>query len=217
MTDLKRLIEIFEEAIDILKKFDIMGEKEQGEGGFGGMRISDSPVYTDHLAFLTTRSAGPNYSQASGFQTNKEKEKQKKILKKEKEKEKNGNCSYFDQNSGKISCGDGCKFDFFWEVYPVKTNKFKAHRAFVKTVRGEPQLADQIIFDVKKRLELDSKWQDVRFIPHATTYLNGRRWEDLLINREQKNDSGTSKNLYSRSSKLQQVLQWTEQKFIDSE
>ena len=40
------------------------------------------------------------------------------------------------------------------------------------------KIADLIIADVKLRSDTEWKDQEVRYIPHPTTYIHGRRWED---------------------------------------
>ncbi|KRC34863.1 hypothetical protein ASE10_09245 [Lysobacter sp. Root76] len=40
------------------------------------------------------------------------------------------------------------------------------------------KLADQILQDVRARCGDPQQWTDAQFIPHPSTYLNQRRWED---------------------------------------
>lgn len=70
------------------------------------------------------------------------------------------------------------RFDEFWDVYPRKENKKKAAKLWER--KGFDSKADLIINDVKTRKVRHEPWQDKQFIPHATTYLNGERWEDEL-------------------------------------
>jgi hypothetical protein len=66
-------------------------------------------------------------------------------------------------------------FDEFWAAYPEtkKVGKVAAEKAWRK-LKPDAALIATIIADVKKRA-----WHpDPQFIPHASTYLNGRRWED---------------------------------------
>lgn len=72
-------------------------------------------------------------------------------------------------NNGQIT------FDQFWEVYPRKVKKKPAF-AIWKRKRLDV-IADGIIGDVKKRLELHAPWKR-GYIPHPTTYLNQELWAD---------------------------------------
>lgn len=68
-------------------------------------------------------------------------------------------------------------FDRFWEAYPRKVGKVKALAAFQKvTVPVEVLLS--AIAEQKK----SSQWQkdSGQFIPHPSTWLNGKRWEDQV-------------------------------------
>jgi transcription initiation factor IIE alpha subunit len=63
-------------------------------------------------------------------------------------------------------------FDRFWKLYPNKVNKKKANISFNRLTKTKQNLA---IEDIKTRfVGID----DIKYIPHATTYINGERWED---------------------------------------
>jgi len=63
-------------------------------------------------------------------------------------------------------------FDDFWKEYPNKANKKKARTSFDRLTKTKQKLA---IEDIKTRfIDIDN----VRYVPHATTYINGERWED---------------------------------------
>lgn len=64
----------------------------------------------------------------------------------------------------------------FWTAYPRKEAKTKA--LSIWKAQKLDQIAGRIIEDVEARVADAEQWQDPRFIPHATTYLNQRRWED---------------------------------------
>jgi len=68
------------------------------------------------------------------------------------------------------------EFDLFWDLYPRKIGKQKARAWWMKKDRPD---SDKIISGLKKYLPI-FKNQDVKFIPHPTTWLNGERWEDEL-------------------------------------
>lgn len=69
--------------------------------------------------------------------------------------------------------GDEYAADFlaFWGQYPNKTSKAAAAKAWRK-LKPSATLTATILQDVAGR-----DWKPP-FIPHASTYLNGRRWED---------------------------------------
>lgn len=73
-------------------------------------------------------------------------------------------------------------FEDFWSIYPRKVKKSKAKIIWNKL---KPPEQEAIILDVKGRISKrgDPQWlsciqTDKRYIPHPTTYLNGRCWED---------------------------------------
>lgn len=71
-------------------------------------------------------------------------------------------------------------FNQFWSVYPRKVAKQNAIRAW-KKLRPDEALTRQILNAVE-RFRLDPQWSkdNGQFIPYPATFLNGRRWEDLL-------------------------------------
>ena len=67
-------------------------------------------------------------------------------------------------------------FDQFWTLYPRKTSKQSASKAFAKLKDEDQQAAINNI----SRLYAETP---VQFVPHASTYLNQGRWEDQVIPR----------------------------------
>lgn len=70
-------------------------------------------------------------------------------------------------------------FTAFWTVYPKKVSKPAAIRAFkAQRINGE---LSAIVDDVKRRASSDG-WQKNggQYIPHPSTYLNQRQWEDVI-------------------------------------
>ena len=67
-------------------------------------------------------------------------------------------------------------FDQFWNLYPRKTSKQSASKAFAKLKDEDQQAAINNI----SRLYAETP---VQFVPHASTYLNQGRWEDQVIPR----------------------------------
>lgn len=72
------------------------------------------------------------------------------------------------------------RFEMFWKQYPKKVNKFKSEEWFRKNKPNE------ILFNyIIKKLEMFKKskqWEkeNGKYIPHPTTWLNQKRWEDEL-------------------------------------
>lgn len=68
-------------------------------------------------------------------------------------------------------------FDNFWDAYPRKDGKAKAEKAYRTACR---EVSSRVLF--LAAIEL-AKWHqiegtDTKFIPHAATWLNGKRWTD---------------------------------------
>jgi DNA-binding transcriptional regulator YhcF (GntR family) len=67
------------------------------------------------------------------------------------------------------------KFDQFWEVYPRKVGKGKARQAFEKAL--EKTDIDTILAGVQAYVHHEG-YNDMEFIAHPTSWLNGERWDD---------------------------------------
>ena len=71
-------------------------------------------------------------------------------------------------------------FDKFWKEYPRKTAKQNAQKAF-KKIKVTPELFESIMSALLVQREtVEWKKDGGQFIPHAATWLNGRRWEDEI-------------------------------------
>lgn len=81
------------------------------------------------------------------------------------------------RKSAKSVFTDG--FDEFWAVYPKKDAKQAAIKAWNK-LKPDDDLKQAIIAGIQR--DIDGRWKDVerRYIPHPSTYLNQRRWEDEI-------------------------------------
>ncbi len=73
-------------------------------------------------------------------------------------------------------------FDAFWQLYPRKVAKASALKAWKKVLQGGAATSEAIKDEIMAALKLQLtsySWRKSReFIPHAATWLNGRRWED---------------------------------------
>lgn len=67
-------------------------------------------------------------------------------------------------------------FEEFWGAYPRKVGKPTARKAWEK-LNMTPDLLDKMLKAIQswKRSE---QWQEERYIPHPTTWLNQERWND---------------------------------------
>ena len=66
-------------------------------------------------------------------------------------------------------------FDLFWSVYPRKVGKKTAQKAWMRAVR-----TDAMLDRVMRALAWQTSylWDDQRYIPHPTSWLNQERWMD---------------------------------------
>ena len=67
-------------------------------------------------------------------------------------------------------------FHTFWERYPKKVAKQDAQKAWNRLNLFEAQAAIDALEEHLKCWQS----QDKQFIPHAATWIRGRRWEDEL-------------------------------------
>ncbi len=72
-------------------------------------------------------------------------------------------------------------FNLFWQAYPRKVAKVDAEKTFNK-INPDEQLLNIILAAIKKAGKSEG-WlkESGKFIPHPTTWLNGRRWEDEVV------------------------------------
>lgn len=79
--------------------------------------------------------------------------------------------------------GDGYTEDFlkFWNAYPNKQKKGDAFKAW-KKLKPSQELVAEILSAVEKA-KGSREWQknNGEFIPHPSSWLNGRRWEDQPV------------------------------------
>lgn len=70
-------------------------------------------------------------------------------------------------------------FDEFWAAYPRRVAKTQARAAWKKN--------KCVLAEVLPSLEQQKKlWKDTQFIPHPTTWINQRRWEDEVESPKQR-------------------------------
>lgn len=67
-------------------------------------------------------------------------------------------------------------FEKFWSLYPRKIGKHQANKLFLK-------IDESLIYKVIKATEIfvrNNLTTDIKYIPHPTTFLNQRRYEDYF-------------------------------------
>ena len=68
-------------------------------------------------------------------------------------------------------------FDDFWDIYPRRVAKAAARKAWAKI---NPKLHVEILESLLKWRRVWLSRGELEFVPHASTWLNGERWEDEL-------------------------------------
>lgn len=68
------------------------------------------------------------------------------------------------------------RFEKFWEAYPKHKSKQAAIRAW-DALKADDTILRNMALGLMRDLA-DPQWQDIQYIPHASTWLNQRRWED---------------------------------------
>lgn len=71
-------------------------------------------------------------------------------------------------------------FAEFWKIFPRKVGRQAAEKAWGK-IRPDPALLSRILSAVEAQSRTQAWTKDGgQFIPHAATWLNGKRWEDEI-------------------------------------
>ena len=93
-------------------------------------------------------------------------------------------------------------FISFWENYPKKSDRKKAQAAFNRLSNEKKELA---INDCKTRyMQTDKK-----FIPLATTYIHGERWDDEVEQtKKQNNHTGFADKNYQAGATKPEDISW---------
>lgn len=112
-------------------------------------------------------------------------ELQQMRTKKRTKREPNVNLNKNDKNDKKTYMSD---FDLFWGAYPRKVNKQNAFKAWQKCNSDKPAISD-LLNIIENHKQSDAWKKDGgQFIPHPTTWLNGKRWEDEISKISQDDD-----------------------------
>lgn len=89
-----------------------------------------------------------------------------------------------DRLPSEVDVGDA--FEEWWKLYPRKVGKGGARRSYERVVRKKlrsiEELTDDMVrFAAKVRADLESGSTELRFVPHAQTWLNNERWSDQVV------------------------------------
>ncbi len=83
---------------------------------------------------------------------------------------------------------NGIGFDQFWAVYPRKIARTSALKAWLK-IKPAPALLTEILDAIRNQAK-GEQWSDRQFIPYPASWLNGRRWEDVLTSKAKPTSNG---------------------------
>lgn len=72
---------------------------------------------------------------------------------------------------------NSASFDDFWTLYPKRVAKRDAEKSWAR-IAAEDRLAAVVALAKWRRVWLARG--EMQFVPHASTWLNGARWEDEL-------------------------------------
>ena len=67
-------------------------------------------------------------------------------------------------------------FESFWKEYPRKIAKDTAYKKWISI---KPNI-DTVLKSLKNQKKTD-QWSNIKYIPHPTTWLNQKRWNDEVI------------------------------------
>ncbi len=70
--------------------------------------------------------------------------------------------------------------EYFWKEYPRHEGKVKA-RGKLLQLMPDAELQIKIMAGLRKYKQTAQWLEDTKFIPHATTWINAKRWEDDLV------------------------------------
>lgn len=84
-----------------------------------------------------------------------------------------------DSRSAELTASADAGFDEFWARYPRKVGKPAALRSWKTATKGPRENRERVLGGlVSWTLAWEAAGTETQFIPHATTWLNQRRWED---------------------------------------
>jgi len=79
-------------------------------------------------------------------------------------------------------------FSVFWTAYPRKVDKERAHRAWLK-ISPSPQQTEEIMAAMERQKAAKILNPNDSYTPYPATWLNGRRWDDIIVPKTSRNSS----------------------------
>ena len=72
------------------------------------------------------------------------------------------------------------EFARFWSAYPNKKDKKRAHDAYLRISKKKEMPSIDVLLSAISNQKKSEQWRrdGGKYIPHPTTWLNGKRWED---------------------------------------
>ena len=104
------------------------------------------------------------------------------------------------------------KFARFWSLYPRKVARVSAQRSWKRLKVKDINALFKVFYDHLLRW----KYTEIQFVPHASTWLNQRRWEDELEPLPGKKDS-VYRNIEKDRKKFLNKLKQAEQTMASDE
>ena len=89
-------------------------------------------------------------------------------------------------------------FNEFWAAYPRKVNKVNAFKAFKKVCKNRKML--EVLLSALAKHKKTEQWKTATLIPHASTWLNGCRWEDDLSSLKSEHKASYDLDKYKQES-----------------
>jgi len=100
------------------------------------------------------------------------------------------------------------RFVEFWEGYPRKEGKKAAHKLWIRDNLDEK--ADIILADVALRRATHDRWSDKAYIPVPTTYLNGEKWNDEIIEKAPPTPQQIRNSIYNPKKEMRNTTKFWE-------
>jgi hypothetical protein len=85
----------------------------------------------------------------------------------------------YKENQRNEPCAGANDFEMFWKAYPKKRDRIKAQRAWNATVSIRPPISTLLSALDTFTQSRDWNDRDGKFIPYPSSWLHGRRWEEV--------------------------------------
>lgn len=97
-------------------------------------------------------------------------------------------------------------FEVFYKAYPRKVNRGQAEKTW-KKLKPKKEDLDLMLEALEWQKNLKT-WQEKQYIPHPSTWLNGKRWldeydSDLMVQDNKKGNGNLSRSQKEELMKIQ--------------